>query len=147
MNVFLKPSSRGENDAANKSREEILASLWTREQLDEQETFLQEELRRSLHLIAPGEYTKVELIRKGGRGYNYDFDAVYTGELTLSKKIEFKYGCSSLDKLPQFLSLCRSSNFFLNSYPFGGTDWRITWHVMRVSRVVSRPWKSTHREW
>ena len=103
MNVFLKPSSRGENDAANKSREEFLASLWAREPLDEDERGLQEELRRSLHLIAPGEYTKVELIRKGGRGYNYDFDAVYTGGTT--KKIEFKYGCSSLDKLPQFLSL------------------------------------------
>jgi hypothetical protein len=107
MKRFFEKSTREENDSANKSREEILSEILTMTFSDTEvrEQFLQDELRRSLALVYSGTYSTVELIRKGGRGYNYDFDAVYTGEETVHKKIEFKYGCSSIDKLPQFLSL------------------------------------------
>lgn len=107
MTLFEK-STRSGNDAANKQREEWLSTLLetTLPDSDVQGRFIQEELQRVLSIVAlqsgVGPYTSVKLVRKGGRTFNYDFDAVYTDAV---RKIEFKYGCSSIQRLPQFLSL------------------------------------------
>jgi hypothetical protein len=106
VNAFFEKSSREGNDNANKSREELLSHILSMTFSEEDPgRVLQNELKLALENVALEPYTEVKLIRKGGRIYNYDFDAIYTGAETFQKKIEFKYGCSSIDKLTQFLSL------------------------------------------
>jgi len=109
MKAFEK-STRSGNDASNKARELLLSTLLESSfQDDSPERGLQDDLRRALDTVATHsgiQYTSVTMVHKGGRTHNYDFDALYTGpEGVTSRKIEFKYGCSSIPKLPQFLSL------------------------------------------
>jgi len=109
MKAFEK-STRSGNDASNKARELVLSTLLESsfpESTPERD--LQDDLRRALDTVATHsgiQYSSVTMVHKGGRMYNYDFDALYTvPEGVISRKIEFKYGCSSIPKLPQILSL------------------------------------------
>jgi hypothetical protein len=108
MKAFEK-STRSGNDASNKARELVLSTLLESSPETESERDLQNELRRALDTVATLsgiQYSSVTMVHKGGRMYNYDFDALYTvPEGIISRKIEFKYGCSSIPKLPQILSL------------------------------------------
>jgi hypothetical protein len=108
MDCFYQKSARSENDSANKRREDILCTILdtTYSDEDHQALYLQTEFKQALHTIAQLSnvaYSSVTITKKAGRSHNYDFDVVYDGIHT--RKVEFKYGCSSIKKLPQFLSL------------------------------------------
>jgi hypothetical protein len=110
MDCFYKKSTRAENDSANKQREDILCTIldttYSDTEEDRQGLHVQTEFKQALHKIAELSNILVSSItvsKKAGRTNNYDFDVVYNGIHT--RKVEFKYGCSSIKKLPQFLSL------------------------------------------
>jgi hypothetical protein len=118
IRCFNVSSSRDENDAANKKRESILAFLESvpTEYFEHAEYGAQ---WRALHTAwnaklgalatragaAPD--TPRTIHSRGGRTYNYDLDVTFhlPDGTSPSFKCEFKYGCPSIDRLPQFLSL------------------------------------------
>jgi hypothetical protein len=110
INLFSCPgSSKANNDAENKLREECLVYLASgKYDTDERWTSIGGKFHESMSsCVCPG-YSRMELIQKGGRTYNYDFDATFyddVGNILQKSHIEFKHNASRIDKIPQFLSL------------------------------------------
>lgn len=115
ITVFSAKASRANNDAINKLRERILETA-----LNTPTKFatdlvhgskwidLTTKLNAFLKTLCAEPYSSVKMTLKGGRGYHYDADIIYlnlAGETVSTKKLEFKYGASTIAKLPQFLSL------------------------------------------
>jgi len=114
---FLNKSTRDKNDETNKIRERLLLLLSNipKEYLEHPEFG---ERWRNVHnawiealkLVAEkggvGIYTSTQINLKGGRGSNFDFEAMYYNDTTLltTGKIEFKYGVDKINDLPQFAS-------------------------------------------
>ena len=63
-------------------------------------------------------YTSFKINIKGGRKYHYDADLEYymNDELLSTVKIEFKYGGTTINDLPQFLSLQAKYELFPKTY-------------------------------
>jgi primosomal protein N' len=115
ITVFSAKASRANNDAINKLRERILENALntpTKFATDlvhgSKWTDLTTKLNAFLKTLCAEPYSSVKMTLKGGRGYHYDADIIYlnlAGETVSTKKLEFKYGASTIAKLPQFLSL------------------------------------------
>jgi hypothetical protein len=63
----------------------------------------------------PKPYASYQIEKKGGRKFNYDGIVKFygeTGEITATRKIEFKYGAKSIINTPQFLSLSTKFSLF-----------------------------------
>lgn len=113
--VFSAKASRANNDAINKLRERILESslnIPTEFATDivhgSKWSDLTTKLNTFLKTLCVESYSSVKMTLKGGRGYHYDADIIYlnpAGETVTTRKLEFKYGASTIAKLPQFLSL------------------------------------------
>jgi hypothetical protein len=61
-----------------------------------------------LKSICPTEYDHLQIIKKGGRSFNYDFEIIYfnsSNDEIHRAKVEFKHNTSTIDKMPQILSL------------------------------------------
>ena len=113
--TFFSTSSKNKNDSTNKLREYTLSNIQNIPHLYFQKeytknnhlwTILYSEWAIILMIITKGlVYTSYEIIHKGGRNYNYDFILSFYNDKVLAKqdKIEFKYGASTIDKIPQFL--------------------------------------------
>lgn len=127
--TFFSKSSRNDNDATNKIREKVLNIISNppSEYLDSAEfgekwRTLHQEWKEALKNIAQETrvpiYTSVQVTLKGGRGFHYDADIMYYNgtNLVANRKIEFKNGCSSINKLPQFLSLQAKIGLFTETY-------------------------------
>jgi hypothetical protein len=129
INLFLNKCSRNQNDATNKVRETVLNHL---QQLDdtyrtdpeygESWRIVETAWHEALHDIAvktkvPA-YTRFSTVTKAGRGHSYDINVNYFdgGTEVASRHIEFKYGTSKIDKLPQFLSLQAKFPMFSKTY-------------------------------
>jgi hypothetical protein len=110
ITLFEKPgSSRANNDAENKLREECIVHLASGKytSFDDKWKSIGVKLHISLRTLCP-DYSTVKMIQKGGRKFNYDFDAVFYNtidDIIQISHIEFKHNASSLEKIPQFLSL------------------------------------------
>ena len=125
---FFSTSSKKDNDSTNIIRETILSninnipSIYLQKEYTEYSnlwTILCSEWAIILTIITKGlVYTSYKIIHKGGRINNYDFMLSFYNDNILVKqeKIEFKYGSSSIDKIPQFLSLQARFPFFTESY-------------------------------
>jgi len=106
IEAFLPSGGRAKNDANNRAREDALLEL-TRDDITECAT-LKQDLHLALASLCPFDFSRYELTKKAGRGHSYDFDlAFYScdsgGELLRCViKLEFKYGSTSVEKLPQF---------------------------------------------
>lgn len=113
--VFSAKASRANNDAINKLRERILetalnmpAEFATDLVHGSKWNDLTTKLNAFLKTLCTEPYSSVKMTLKGGRGYHYDADIIYlnpAGETVTTRKLEFKYGASTIAKLPQFLSL------------------------------------------
>jgi hypothetical protein len=126
IKTFFAKSSRGENDTANKIREKILNVITNPPQayLDDAEWGNSwqcvhnqwTQVLKELNSTIP--YTSTKMTVKGGRGFNYDGIVMYYNEATLvnTVKIEFKYGCTCINALPQFLSLQACTPWFPETY-------------------------------
>lgn len=130
IETFFYKSSRDKNDACNKVRERILNALFdiTPEFLEnpdygEKWRTIRENWLKALDTIAfvseIGDYKKIKLVTKGGRSCHYEIEVCYiTDDNTTiaTKHIEFKFGCTTIDKIPQFLSLQAKFPMFETSF-------------------------------
>ena len=120
-------SSRGKNDFSNKKRETILTQLlnldssyFEDEEYGSQWAALKVKWSDLLSRICEVPYTNVMVEPKAGRGHHYDFHITYKkDEHTIrEKKVEFKHHCSSIARLPQFLSLSAKQDFLMDAPPY-----------------------------
>ena len=127
ITTFLQRSARDENDAANKVRERVLSCLCRppTEFLEHPEFGPSWQLVSTQWKVALANlasdlppYTSTSITMKGGRSHNYDANIMYYQDTTLigTRKIEFKYGGTSIDALPQFLSLQVKVGMFNETY-------------------------------
>jgi hypothetical protein len=129
INTFFNSSKRGENDATNKKRENILkiSNNPPKHYLEDPEygnkwhimknAWYDLEKKIAQDISIPN-YTSTSIELKGGRRFNYDLDIMYYDGTTLvaNIKIEFKYGATSISNLPQFLSLTVKNCPFTTTY-------------------------------
>ena len=108
IDSFFAGNSRAANDATNKLREQILASVLTPDATVDS-FFDDAEYGTKWRQVAAGWSEAIgwlpgdTLRPMAGRQHNYDFLHVKTGRESV--KVEFKSGGTGLDALPQFLSL------------------------------------------
>lgn len=133
--TFFETSTRSENDATNTKRELVLGQIGNPpKEFMEHETFgrhwqyVKKEFDATIATIAANTnvsqpYTSYQIETKGGRKFNYDGivkfynnqsdpipetttpETTTPATATASRKIEFKYGASNINGIPQFLSL------------------------------------------
>ena len=122
IRLFLSGGQdRGTNDARNKKREEILATILyvEDEYLNHPEfgalwTSVREKFLAALTPLCDEPFKKIIIKQKGGMSFNYDFLVTFLGQLSESGttrslvkevKLEFKHNNSSVMDLAQFLEL------------------------------------------
>lgn len=129
ITTFFSTSTRNENDATNKVRENILELICNppREYLENAEfgnlwNILYQAFNDALKKIAEETnvptYTSTKIKVKGGRKFNYDAEVMYFDGINLVaiRKIEFKNGGTKISDLPQFLSLQAKTDIFTETY-------------------------------
>ena len=135
ITTFFETSTRSENDATNTKRELVLGQIGNPpKEFMEHETFgrhwqyVKKEFDATIATIAantnvPQPYTSYQIETKGGRKFNYDgivkfynnsnqSDTITDTTTPASRKIEFKYGASNINGIPQFLSLPTKCGMF-----------------------------------
>lgn len=123
ITTFFATSSRNDNDAANKKRENALASLLTvpADYLADpthgpQWRAVRDDWIRVLKAFTPDPVTEATTKLMGGRKYNYDIDLTIKNSAN-RHKLEFKYGGTKITELPQFLSLQAKAPLFPVTFP------------------------------
>ena len=129
ITTFFKTSTRAGNDAANKIRERVLASLSKPPAILLAHPVYGSQWRQVYEawVLAMGriaassgipEYDSLDSKSKGGRGAHYDLEVFFKkdGKVLASRKIEFKNGGSGITELPQFLSLQAKAPLFSVTY-------------------------------
>ena len=119
VNLFYNASTRKKNDSTNKKRENIvvaitkdaiLASWYENERWSNLKAALFDYYR---NLCGSEEIHSVNIEKKGGRTYTYDFLLEINGN---DYKVEFKYGADMIGRIPQFVSPTKPSQYFSGSY-------------------------------
>lgn len=119
---FSACSGRGNNDIYNDKREYILAHILTdkfKDYLDDPKwNLLRNGWKDILHTLfnktSDKSYDTINVIKRGGRKFNYDFDIEYVKDsivVNTVKNIEFKYGGSSISEIPQFFNAIANKSF------------------------------------
>jgi hypothetical protein len=127
ITTFFETSTRAGNDAANKTRERVLASLNNPAFLSDpvygsQWTQVRAAWNQAMASVAKAsgvpDYDAIESKPKGGRGAHYDLEVFFkkNGKVVGKAKIEFKNGGSGITDLPQFLSLQAKAPLFSVTY-------------------------------
>ena len=129
IGTFFETSTRAANDATNKVREQVLASLshppaefLAHPVHGAQWRQVHEAWVRAMATVATisglPDYNSLESKSKGGRGAHYDVEVFFKkdGKVVASRKIEFKNGGSGITELPQFLSLQAKAPLFAVTY-------------------------------
>ena len=129
IQTFFETSTRAANDATNKTREIVLASLsnppaefLAHPVHGAQWRQVHEAWVRAMATVATTssvpEYDSLSSTSKGGRGAHYDVEVFFKkdGKEVASRKIEFKNGGSGITELPQFLSLQAKAPLFSVTY-------------------------------
>lgn len=124
--VMLKSSTRCKNDKINKIREEIVCDLINNKVNNDYFQNNQygrdwRSVKRNLIKCLKEQYSnykKIECIKKAGRTYNYDYllKVTYEDDTVIENHLEFKYGCNSINKHPQFANIPRVSKYFNKSF-------------------------------
>ena len=102
IQAFSPSGGRAKNDANNRLREDALVEM--SHTVIPECSLMKQGLDVSIATLCPFEFSRYQLTKKAGRGHNYDFDLTfYRGdEVIHTVKLEFKYGTTSIEKLPQF---------------------------------------------
>lgn len=119
-----KGAGRDTNDARNKRREKILVDGFhgKTEQFFTDATYgaawskLATDFRTALVERASPGFTDITVKPKGGRGHNYDFQVVYSGPVATELHVEFKFGGTSVDTLPEFFNPAADKPFHSEMY-------------------------------
>jgi hypothetical protein len=124
--VLYAKNAKGDNDKCSKIRERVFnQALSVPEAFLEhpehgaQWEYLQREMKTLAHTLATGDYTSVSIKPKGGRNYNYDalFQYVDSSMAPIGEvKVEYKCGATTIQKLPQILSLQAKFPMFSTTY-------------------------------
>jgi hypothetical protein len=117
IDAFFAGNSRAANDASNKTREQILATVLTPDAVTDA-FFDDAEYGEKWRTVAAGWLEALDwsggdkLKQMAGRQHNYDFLHVQAGGDSV--KVEFKCssGVAGLNSLPQFLSLAADFDMF-----------------------------------
>ncbi len=102
----MKGEGREANGANNDKREAVLKAVLIEENYRESAEYgrywvlLRERLLEAATRICPGGGELVKMEHKGGRKWNYDYQFTYSGGQVVN--VEYKYGESSIQSLPQF---------------------------------------------
>ena len=129
ISTFFSTSTRNENDATNKVRENVLKVICNppKEYIENTEygnswRIVHQEWNNALNRIAKETnvpaFTSTKIKVRGGRKFNYDADVMYyngTNQVA-NRKIEFKNGGTNIGELPQFLSLQAKIALFAKTY-------------------------------
>ena len=109
---YKKGSSKETNDSENRIREDILVFLEKELPPEYANNFrwsyLYARFHETLKSICPTEYDHLQVVKKAGRSFNYDFEIIYfnsSNDEIHRAKVEFKHNTSTIDKMPQILSL------------------------------------------
>ena len=80
------------------------------------------------------EYDNIDIILKGGRNFNYDFELLYLSNFIIINKIyiEFKYNTYRIDKYPQFLSI--SANKFIKGICYA--EYFYDNYIIELSKLI-----------
>ena len=120
ISTFFTTSTRGKNDEANSKREMVIEQIGNPptefmedELLGANWKYVKAEWDKAIQIVATKTnvtepYTSYRIEKKGGRKFNYDGVVMFYnegGEVIASRKIEFKYGATNVNSVPQFLSL------------------------------------------
>jgi hypothetical protein len=122
--IAFNPSSKGLNDAHNKTRESIVGAI-INNKIPESYYEITEwgELEISImtylqQLDTTRTYTRAVCSHKGGRKFNFDFDikVYYEDGTSTNYNIELKFNASTIDETPQFVSPMKPSQYMSNVY-------------------------------
>jgi hypothetical protein len=124
--VLYAKNAKGDNDKCSKIRERVFnQALSVPEAFLEhpehgaQWEYLQREMKTLAHTLAQGNYASVSIKPRGGRKYNYDaiFKYVDSSMAPIGEvKVEYKCGATTIQKLPQILSLQAKFPMFSTTY-------------------------------
>lgn len=125
IHSFFTKTKRGENDAANKTRESVLVEISEKNPFPDDpqwcmlHTAFHDAVKRIATVAHVSSYTSIRMTHKGGRGFHYDFELCFyqNQDCVATCFIEFKHGADSVNQLPQILSVTTSSlGGFLEPY-------------------------------
>jgi hypothetical protein len=142
---FSKCSGRENNDVYNDMREYILANILTNKfeshfndpEYSSKWNLIKTSWKECLDILftstSKKEYNSINVIKKGGRKNNYDFDIEYLKDKKVVHSvhnIEFKHGGKSISEIPQFFNAIANKSFLP-----GYADWFYDNYVIK-----EEPW-------
>ena len=160
ITTFFETSTRSENDATNTKRELVLGQIGNPpKEFMEDETFgehwkhVKKEFDATIATIAvntnvPQPYTSYQIETKGGRKFHYDGIVKFynhndtitapatTAPATASRKIEFKYGASNINGIPQFLSLPTKFGMF-RTHGAATPKYELFWYQKYLDKYIA----------
>lgn len=122
--IAFNPSSKGLNDAHNKTRENIVGAI-INNKIPETYYEIPEWLALEISIVTylqeldtSRTYTRAVCSHKGGRKFNFDFSIkIYYEDGTQSDyNIELKFNASTIDETPQFVSPMKPSQYMSDVY-------------------------------
>lgn len=123
INAF-NPSSKGLNDANNKTRENIVGAIinnkipHTYYEIPEWFALENSIITYLQQLDTSRTYSRAICSHKGGRKFNFDFGikVYYEDGSETDYNVELKFNASSIDETPQFVSPMKPSQYMSNVY-------------------------------
>ena len=122
--IAFNPSSKGLNDANNKTRENIVAAI-INNKIPQTYYKIPEWLALEISIITylqqldtSRTYSRAICSHKGGRKFNFDFGikVYYEDGTSTDYNIELKFNASTIDETPQFVSPMKPSQYMSNVY-------------------------------
>lgn len=122
--IAFNPSSKGLNDAHNKTRENIVGAI-INNKIPETYYQIPEWLALEISIITylqqldtTRKYRRAVCSHKGGRKFNFDFSikVYYEDGSQTDYNIELKFNASTIDETPQFVSPMKPSQYMSNVY-------------------------------
>lgn len=122
--IAFNPSSKGLNDAHNKTRENIVGAIINNKipetyyEIPEWGALEISIITYLQQLDTSRKYTRAVCSHKGGRKFNFDFGikVYYEDGTSTDYNIELKFNASTIDETPQFVSPMKPSQYMSNVY-------------------------------
>lgn len=122
--IAFNPSSKGLNDAHNKTRENIVGAIINNKipetyyEIPEWGALEISIITYLQQLDTSRKYTRAVCSHKGGRKFNFDFGikVYYEDGTQTDYNIELKFNASTIDETPQFVSPMKPSQYMSNVY-------------------------------